>query len=116
MHTIFPDKTIHEKPDPATTIPLYRSPRFTSLTFALVTSGTDLYALRGPDGTVSLWLWHWSDVPGEACVPSCVTKEFAVRFIRELFFDPPFIVGLEHRNLMEFLPDLYWAAEKKSGD
>jgi hypothetical protein len=116
MHTIFPTKTTQDKPDPATRIPLYCSPRYTSLTFAPVTSGTDLYAHRGPDGAVSLWLWHWSDVPGEACVPSCVTEEFAARFIQELFFDSPFVGGLEHANLVKCLPHLYWAAKRKGGE
>jgi hypothetical protein len=78
-------------------------------------SGTDLFARRAPDGTVSFWLRDWSGRPGktDACTP--VPEDFAVRFIRGLHCTGEAVTGLEHDNLVDYLPGLYWAVEKKPG-
>jgi hypothetical protein len=79
-------------------------------------SGTDLFARKAPDGTVSYWLRDWSGRAGEmiACTP--VPEDFAVRFIRGLNCTGEKVTGLEHGNLVEYLPDLYWAVERRPGD
>jgi hypothetical protein len=49
-----------------------------------------------------------------ACTP--VPEDFAVRFIRGLFCTGEVVIGVEHKNLVDYLPGLYWAAEKKQGE
>jgi hypothetical protein len=73
-------------------------------------------ARRAPDSTVSFWFRDWSGRAGEmtACTP--VPEDFAVRFIRGLFCTGEAVTGLEHENLVDYLPDLYWAAERKPGN
>jgi hypothetical protein len=49
-----------------------------------------------------------------ACTP--VPEDFAIRFIRGLYCTGEAVTGLEHGNLVDYLPGVYWAAGKKPGN
>ena len=99
--------------NPADDIPLFCSLRYSSYNFAPVESGTDLYAHKDPDGKICYYLWHWSEKPGCLNTSSFVTEDFAVCFIREMYTTEKIVIGLEHMNLLDYLPGLYWGKLKK---
>ena len=97
--------------NPANDVPLFRTLRYSLYNFALVGSGTDLYAHKDPERTVWFYLWHWSVVPGEVNTSSIVSEDFAIRFIREMYLSHKLVIGVDHMSLLEYLPKLYWGGE-----
>ena len=110
--------TPHEKEwrtlalNPVTDIPLYRSPRNSLADNGRLHRGTDLFAHKAPSSTIYFYLWHWSMCHNETDICQLTSEDSTIGFIRELWRTQVYVTGIEHDNLMEFLPDLYWAAEK----
>ncbi|NMB79590.1 MAG: hypothetical protein GYA23_10920 [Methanomicrobiales archaeon] len=102
--------------NPATDIPLYRSPRNSLADNSRLHRGTDLLAHKAPSTCVYYYLWHWSVCANESNICQLTSEESAVGYIRELFRTEVVVTGLEHENLMDYLPDLYWPRAKNAVD
>lgn len=112
--------------NPATDIPLYRSPRNVPAGNARLHRGTDLFAHKAPGTRIYFYLWHWSMCDNETNVCQLTTADSAKHYIREQVREmvragdqahgmqtsgicgSDLVTGLEHENLMEYLPGLYW--------
>jgi len=99
-------KICHPAPDPATGIQLYHSQRYSLKTHAPVRSGTDLMAVKCPDGTIGFWFrhWTWNGVETNTC--QSTTREEAVRFIRNHITRSEPIEGWNDVRLREYIPEI----------
>lgn len=98
--------------NPATDIPLYRSPRYSLSDNARLHCGTDLFAHKAPSTRTYFYLWHWSTDSRETNICQITSEGSAIGFIRELWRTQVYVTGVKHEHLMKYLPDLYWTAEK----
>jgi len=92
-------------PDPANSIILFRSLRYSIRDGSLIENGTDLLATRDP---ACFWFRHWT-WDGGRWIDRCEfgTRDEAVVFIREQFTKPSLFSGWNHRGIREFLPEVY---------
>ena len=92
-------------PDPASSVILFRSLRYSLRDGTLIEHGTDLLATRDP---ACFWFRHWT-WDGGKWIDRCefATRDEAVGFIREQFTKPGLFSGWNHRGIREFLPEVY---------
>jgi hypothetical protein len=111
-----PDSPISNRQhDPATDILLFQSSRYSSLFFAPVKSGTDIYVKINSGSPSRIYLLHWSERPGEMNECTAISEECAIRILRELAAMPETIAGMEFTNIYRHLPGYFIGKERSLG-
>lgn len=90
--------------DPATDIPLFLVPRFSTFAGHTVKSGTDIFVTVINGRPVSYFLMHWSDHRND-CIP--LPEACAIRLIKSLAVMPDTERGVQYANLAKYVPAFY---------
>jgi len=95
--------------DPATDIPLFLVPRFSTFAGHTVKSGTDIFVTVINGRPASFFLLHWSD-HGNDCIP--LPEACAIRLIKSLAVMPDTERGVQYENLAKYVPAFYERSEE----
>jgi len=90
--------------DPATDIPLFLVPRFSTFAGHTVKSGTDIFVTVINGRPASFFLLHWSDQKND-CIH--LPEACAIRLIKSLAVMPDTERGVQYANLAKYVPAFY---------
>ncbi|MFA4859732.1 hypothetical protein [Methanoregula sp.] len=106
-----PDCTCRNSPSPAldveSAVILYRSLRYNLHNGERNDRGMDLCATRDEKGASIFWFRHWTAKQDETPIRKITSRKEAAGFIRDQFSQPGLFSGWNHKDLHEFLPEVY---------